>query len=544
MRASSFFLLILTFNGVFADSRSAVEYEQLVRSADTLANLEKAVSIYNQNGDVWRRLGSARYDAKKFAEAIEAHKMALKLGGFENKFFANTHFDIACCLARLGKTADAFKELEIAMSLGFRDLNQVQKDTDLDPLHSDKRWPALSGTDDVTKMSRDDAWRYDARLMVREAQRIHYDPFIHFPKKEQEIWLKTIQRDIPKMNDNEIKIAFMKYMVRLGDGHTGIRTAEPEKNPILPLQLYWFEEGIYVIAASKDHGELVGRKVTRVAGHDIMELMKAVEPTIWRDNPQGIRSAAPSRATQPWVLNGLGFLTDLSGADVTTIGDSGDSKTVFVQAKVGQPDATWVNWLERRESPLYLQNRAKPYHLVTLPELGAVYVQYNSVRNDPAEVLSEFSSRLTDTLKSTNAQRLIVDVRFNGGGNTFLSRPLVSAIITNPVINKRGHLFVITGRQTFSAAQNFTTDLGRAAEVIYVGEPTGSSPNFVGETVRFTLPYSKMQGSISDLYWQRSWPMDSRIWIAPDLPAPPTFAAFKANIDPAMDAIREYIGKG
>ena len=51
------------------------------------------------------------------------------------------------------------------------------------------------------------------------------------------------------------------------------------------------------------------------------------------------------------------------------------------------------------------------------------------------------------------------------------------------------------------------------------------------------LPYSKMTGSISDLYWQSSWPMDYRTWIAPQLYAPPTFATYATNRDPALDAI-------
>jgi hypothetical protein len=44
----------------------------------------------------------------------------------------------------------------------------------------------------------------------------------------------------------------------------------------------------------------------------------------------------------------------------------------------------------------------------------------------------------------------------------------------------------------------------RHTHAIFVGEPTGSGPNFVGETELFELPYSKLQASVSDLYWQSS----------------------------------------
>jgi hypothetical protein len=49
-----------------------------------------------------------------------------------------------------------------------------------------------------------------------------------------------------------------------------------------------------------------------------------------------------------------------------------------------------------------------------------------------------------------------------------------------------------------------------------------------------------MRGSISDLYWQSSWPLDYRTWIAPLLYAPPSFALYRANRDPALEAILAY----
>ena len=99
---------------------------------------------------------------------------------------------------------------------------------------------------------------------------------------------------------------------------------------------------------------------------------------------------------------------------------------------------------------------------------------------------------------------------------------------------------MIIGRGTFSAAQNCTTDIEMHTKAIFAGEPSGSSPNFIGESIPFALPYSKMTGTVSDLYWVRSWPMDYRPWIAPQLYAPPTFALFKENRDPALEAILAY----
>jgi hypothetical protein len=128
-------------------------------------------------------------------------------------------------------------------------------------------------------------------------------------------------------------------------------------------------------------------------------------------------------------------------------------------------------------------------------------------------------------------------MRWNNGGNTFLSQPLLHGLIANKKINQRGKLFVIIGRRTFSAAQNTATFIERHTKATFVGEPTGSSPNFIGEETPFILPYNKVLVNVSDLYWQSSWPMDYRTWIAPQIYAPPTFALYRVNRDPALEAI-------
>ena len=68
------------------------------------------------------------------------------------------------------------------------------------------------------------------------------------------------------------------------------------------------------------------------------------------------------------------------------------------------------------------------------------------------------------------------------------------------------------------------------------------SVGHLGETAPFRLPYSGVRVNVSDVYWRTSWPFDRRTAIAPDIYAPPTFAAYRDNRDPAMDAILEHLG--
>ena len=140
-------------------------------------------------------------------------------------------------------------------------------------------------------------------------------------------------------------------------------------------------------------------------------------------------------------------------------------------------------------------------------------------------------------------EALVLDLRHNGGGDTFTNVPLLEGIIRCNKLQNRGSLFLIIGRRTFSAAQNTTSDLERRTQAILVGEPTGSNPNFIGESIAIPLPHSGWVVSLSDLWWQHSMAMDYRVWTHPQLYAPPTAAAFREHRDVAMEAIGAYRAK-
>jgi hypothetical protein len=101
-----------------------------------------------------------------------------------------------------------------------------------------------------------------------------------------------------------------------------------------------------------------------------------------------------------------------------------------------------------------------------------------------------------------------------------------------------GRLFAILGRRAYSAAQNMATYFERYTNATFVGEPTGSSPNAIGEEAPVTLPYSRVMANVSHLFWQGSWPQDQRHRLAPQVYVSPTWADFRAGRDRALGGVR------
>src|SRR5687767_8389564 len=169
-------------------------------------------------------------------------------------------------------------------------------------------------------------------------------------------------------------------------------------------------------------------------------------------------------------------------------------------------------------------------------ETRTVYFGFNSVVNDPRESLAQFSTRLLGFVDSIQADRLIIDLRANNGGNSRLLLPLTDGIAASRV-NRPGGLYVLIGPYTYSAAMNAAALLELHTQATFVGEPTPSPPNWVGESNNFYLPNSRVTLSVSDVYWQTSWPFDQRKWIAPSVYLPPTLAMRRARRDAALEAV-------
>jgi hypothetical protein len=225
----------------------------------------------------------------------------------------------------------------------------------------------------------------------------------------------------------------------------------------------------------------------------------------------------------------------------------GQTRTVVINADPTQPDIwntfpfpnNWVGFsaVGAGLTPLYLKNAEAFYSFQYLPDSRTVYFQFNRVLPDPNDPFDKFVERLFAFIEQHEVDRLIIDMRWNNGGNTYMLPPLIKALVSSPKINREGALFVIIGRRTFSAAGNAAAYIQRQTNAIFVGEPTGAKPNSLGDETYFTLPYSKLSISVADVYWESSWPQDFRNWIAPQIFVEPTFAAFSSNHDSALDAI-------
>jgi tetratricopeptide (TPR) repeat protein len=536
-----------TTQNAFTDAlRTAKATSAAGQWPDAARAWEHVVEVNPVNEEYWQRLAEAHYKSGEFKQAIPAFEKVLDLGGY--CFPSETSYSIARSYAALGDKENAAMWLQDAFARGYRDLDHAKSDPSFKLLQDDPRFVELVGPFDNAQLSRDQGWQRDLALLQRELERKSYPQFVKMSHEELEAEVANLSKNIPKLSDLQAALEVMKLMAKMGVGHTeALPPHTLEFAQTLPVKFFLFKEGLYVIAADPKYQDLLGAQILSFGDASVDQAMAAVAPVVFRDNDMWLKSMAPNLLRYSALLKALNLVSDPLHVPLTLRDVEGRTRTVTIAADPTQPDIWnsypypngWIGFSPAGAgpAPLYLKNMEAFYWFEYLPESRTVYFQYNRVLPDAKEPFDQFVARLFTFIEQHGVDKLVIDLRWNNGGNTYLLPPLINALVGSTKIDREGSLFVIIGRRTFSAAGNAAAYIQRQTDAIFVGEPTGAKPNSLGDETYFTLPYSKLQASVADVYWESSWPQDFRKWIAPQIFAEPTFAAYRSSQDPAMDAI-------
>lgn len=542
---------------VEADTLSPARYAELRERLYPLFQEAAFEELYSVSGEllvrsrrdhlVWMARAVAAHRTGHPETAARAYDRAFDLGTPRQPWIARQAAEVQ---ASLGQRPEAVAWLERALAAGLEDRVELQGAEAFAALRDDPEFRRIAGLPPEDTRGRDDRWRYDLDFLVAEARRLHAGPERPARSRAFRDAAGRLRERIPELSEREIIIELQRLVASLGDGHSvvyGIRWGEdPGSRRALPVVFYLFDDGLHVVDAAPGHRELVGSRVLRLGEKTPEDVLDALAPYVNRDNemtlawlgvrffmcfPDYLRAAGATSADGSVRLTVRLPAGGEAGADGTVRTVTLSPARYEFPRKLRPPPR-----LKASRVPLWLQRVDANYWMRHMPDRGALYFQFNQVRDKEEESIAEFAGRLQEELTETGARSLVVDVRHNNGGNNGLLRPLIRTMIHWEVSDPDHRIYVLTGRNTFSAAQNFVNRLERWTDAVFVGEPSASRPNFTGESTNVVLPYSRLWVSISSRYWQDSDPGDERRWIWPQMPVRYTAEDYFAGRDPVLEA--------
>lgn len=382
----------------------------------------------------------------------------------------------------------------------------------------------------------------DIRSLAKQMETTHPNLFHAVSREYFRAAVDELVRRAPELEPNELLVELMRLTALPGerDGHTGLfplDSSHGRELHLYPVRLYDFPEGLFVVGEVGQLG-LVGSKLVAIEGIVVERIVEAVRPLVPRDNEWSLRARVPTWLLVAEVLDGLGIVDGVRPLRFEFLGPDGRTRSVtlapraverYLRGFVDVFHPMIPVGLPRRARPTYLAHRNDAWWLGTLSRGRVVYLAYNRTTVDTANL----ARRLLQLAAAPRVRRVVVDVRHNPGGNNFTYPPLLEALNSRR-IDRPGRLVVLIGRTTFSAAANFATEVDRSTRAVFVGEPTGGSPNLYGDPVEILLRASGFTANVAAVYWEKSGPRDARLAVEPAVPVELTAADFFARRDPVL----------
>ncbi|HEX8209850.1 MAG TPA: hypothetical protein VF584_06650 [Longimicrobium sp.] len=508
--------------------------------------LETLVRDYARDPFTWRLLAQVKSNLGKHLEAAAAYERTGALTGWDSEF--NNGYQAAASYYAAGDRTKAFAKLREMLferhAIWREEL--FNREGLFNPviaakLREDPEFLELIGRRDASGWSRDEGWVRDIEHLYTEVKRVNPDyrqrPFpAEFERRYAEL-----KRSVPRLSDEEIFIGMGRMLAILHQGHTTLFAGDDARTPtrLLPVRLYAFPEGIHIVDADDGFKHHIGSRVVSIGSLSAEEALRRVNQATSIDGDMEHLTSV-GRLVATFILKGIGAIRTADSVAVRIQGQNGAAQTLNLPTTPSRNFGGTLPAPPRVPAPLFLGKIQQKHWEQLLPEREALYVQVNGLQPDQDETLPQFGERLWSVLEESAPKNLILDLRHNGGGTTQSYPQLLRTLVA--FSRKSGNqMYVLIGRQTYSAAGNLITDLERLADPIFVGEASSECCNLYGDATGVLLPYSRVRGRVTALKWQLSTPADRRREMSPEVPVQLTARAYFAGEDPALEAVFRLI---
>ncbi|MGA9239647.1 MAG: tetratricopeptide repeat protein [Robiginitalea sp.] len=357
----------------------------------------------------------------------------------------------------------------------------------------------------------------------------------------------ALRAAIPKLEDHEVMVGLARLVASFEYGHTVLGYWEG-KVPLheLPIVLYQYDDGIFIQGVHRDYAELAGARLLEIEGMPVARVLELMRPVIPAENEMFVKAYGIHYLTFPEFLHAQKILSENKRDITLTLEEDGQIRRETLSAVPAErfprrygmviPGEDWVESRDTTRSPLYLRQLDRISYYEYLPEEKALYVRQSQIMDDEKADIPTFFKGVFEFIEQNDVDKLILDLRLNGGGNNYKNKPIVTGVIRTEKINKPGKFMVIIGRRTFSACQNLVNELSSYTNAVFVGEPTAENINFYGDNRPATLPNSGLNAYLSFAWWQDKPQWENGPWLAPHLATGMTFEQYRTNQDPALEA--------
>ncbi|MEA5032190.1 MAG: hypothetical protein VB025_08590 [Sphaerochaeta sp.] len=366
----------------------------------------------------------------------------------------------------------------------------------------------------------------------------HKDFFNTVDRTEFEAACMQALAHVDSMSDADFYFTLRTLAAYAHDSHTSVGMTQSLVDQFLaiPVQITYLQDAWRISVVDKHRSDLLGAEIVAVNGIPMDEVIDRATSAFSHDNTVWLRKSLSQQLNLTQLYSFLGIAahpTDPIDLTLIPIGD--DTEQTLTLEPV-----TAAQFHQRPLATLYDKTvetgpSKEPYRSLLLQGHDTLFIQYNQCMSVDAFPLPMFIGEVLAQIAEQKPSRIIVDLRYNGGGDSRLFEPMIDGLATLQA-KQSFALDVLIGEGTFSSALMNAIQFKRRTDCLLVGSPTGGSVNHYGETARFLLPYS----NLPVIYSTKRFVMDASHPagpLLPDLSVEPTVQQLLTGSDAAVDAV-------
>ena len=343
----------------------------------------------------------------------------------------------------------------------------------------------------------------------------------------------------PTMSDAEFYYS-LKYLLSLiGDAHTSMRYTESHYSFLnfIPFKVLKFDDDWRFVTLEKENEKLLGAKLVAINGVFIEDIFEKSKSIMSYDNLAWVEGQFSNTINTRESLEFLGVVKKDEPIIFTIKTDDGlEHKIDFKSMSQNEVLSAEIVKLEPYNSPK--TSPSGNYRVLPLDK-NNLFVQYNLCQEASDLSMKKFVNIVNKDLNNNNYETVIIDLRYNPGGNSQIFEPMID-MLKKYKKAKNIKVYTLISGKTFSSGIINAVQIKKELDSTLIGKPTGGSVNHFGEIKSFKLKNYPIEVYYSTKYFEmiKGYEKDS---LYPDIEMSQSFEDYKSGVDTEIEWI---INKG
>lgn len=307
----------------------------------------------------------------------------------------------------------------------------------------------------------------DLEFFKKELPKLHPDLFCKYSEKEYYKKLDYLSLNQSKYSIDEMRLQLMQLTASIEDGHT---TAYVKTTKYFPFTATWFDDNsLRITAIPKNYKKYLGYRIVKINDLPINQVIAKLDSVTPEESNNWLKSKSAKNLRNYELMKTL-KIVDNNSATLTledfsnnavevgfnAISDTIFKKTVFLDMLYspknvpGMPKKSNKNYWHAydKDNKIFYFKYKSCMDAATAKSVGEPEVSYSNNINS-------YFDELKKDFDNCGAEKFVIDLRDNSGGNPKLIKYLVDNLQSDykfkDIADKNNRIFIFTNESTFSA---------------------------------------------------------------------------------------------